>query len=332
MLYQTKLGLRKAVEKRLGHSLAKEQWWLLKPELEPPYNEYDIEDILSGLPDYEPKPEKKKATIKPILKALKNTQRPSITALDARPSIRYYRKHILGLEKPVPIENMETVLRNTIVKELEPPSDVLCPIMLHSFQIEGRQGYSSYVVDIFRVHRVTFSYEWDAKTHFSEIVSHYSSLYHCHPALIVLLILGDIPFNRYHGRRLLSAGTSTNILAVIDGEQISLIIPHIQVPSSVISKVYNLARETSVDTSENPQRQSKPRFETERIQKLLLFVQLNPLSWKERFSLWNAENPQWSYRTVYSMQSAVYNAYRRIGVVRKSDTKEGKGKSKRSEK
>ena len=47
--YESRKELRLALEEDIGHSVTEEQWYMIDPDLEPPYDEKDLEEIKGWL-------------------------------------------------------------------------------------------------------------------------------------------------------------------------------------------------------------------------------------------------------------------------------------------
>ena len=321
MLYNSKKTLRNRVEKKYGKPLSDYTWEMLEPEYGGPYDDYCVEDILSEIKDYKPKVRKRRASFKPILRSIKNMTRPYSMAISHSPMIRYYRKHVLGLERPIPLDNALQWLRSNIPSNKSDIFYVLCPVYKKSFSLTEKTLQGNYVIDVYRVTRTEISHEWNKETGFTSFITDFASFLRCHEAPIVSWVLCDIPVNLYYGRGSITPRATLNILVVIFGSQISIIVPNPRIPSTLISKVYNFVRKSELIIPDEPNKQIRPRSETARVMYLLYFEGKNQeLSWKERFNKWNSENPHWSYRSVQSMQSAYHNALRRMNALKRDGT------------
>ncbi len=303
MYYKSFSSLRRQVERKYGRPIPDGTWEILRPDDNPPFDDYYVEDILGGIRDYKPKEKRKKHVFRAIQKSWNKTGVPFTPAVNMRPKIRYYRKNIVGLSKPVPIKTVRKTLKDLNPVEMGKSATFLYyPKNMYSMIIDN-----DYSIDICEVSLIPICDDWNEKSRFVELVNNLSAMLGCPPAVAVAFILCDIvPKSRLNPVIIIDDCTTFR-------PEIGMFIPTAEMSVGKITKAYIHARETIIKNRRKIYgKRARPRAQTERVSSLLSFIDGNSsLSWNDLFTEWNAKRQDWFYSSVHTMQVTYYRARHR---------------------
>lgn len=304
--YETLGGLRKAVERLYGQTLKDETWEMLKPDYAPPYDEFDLKEALQNLPDYKPEERKGRQSWKVQwnvwLPPELSFRSPSVAVKKLLPRMRDYRTRMLRLVEPVPIVPLEKLKAKLLeLGATERPGGI--PLAYpKGWHIGGIEGTSRYF-NLWDIDYVRVPLKISHKLYFlPNMVSTLSWYLGCHPAMSLIFILCDVPPSSF-------APT-----IIRDGSKINIQVPYPEISPKIVSQTYSAVRNIIIKEERRVQgKWARPREQTQRVKELLFFIGDNlAISWKQRLGKWNAENPQWAYANLHSMQVTVYRASKKL--------------------